>query len=55
VRTPGDKCEECGKELKPGDSVTFTDDMRRFWHDACFEASVRPLTPERLREWAAKR
>jgi len=36
-------CDECTKELKAGDRITHTMDMRRMWHTKCFEASLTPL------------
>jgi hypothetical protein len=44
MRLPGDKCEECCKPIEVGQEVTFTEDTYRFWHTACFEASLTSLS-----------
>jgi hypothetical protein len=37
-------CEECRQPLKPGDDVAYTDDESlRYWHKACFDASLTPF------------
>lgn len=37
------KCEECGKPLVAGDDIVYTDDMRRLWHNACFNETLLPV------------
>jgi len=37
------RCKDCGEELKAGDRIAHTLDMRRMWHSACFEKTLVPL------------
>jgi hypothetical protein len=41
------ECEECHQPLKIGDEIAHTVDLKvervRYWHKACFDASLTPF------------
>jgi hypothetical protein len=39
------KCQDCGKELVPGDEIVRTTEGRDWWwHRACFDANTKPFS-----------
>lgn len=38
------RCEHCDEELKAGDRISHTLDMRRFWHAVCLDKELIPFS-----------
>jgi hypothetical protein len=38
------RCESCDDELRPGDRISHTLDMRRIWHAVCLEKEIIPFS-----------
>lgn len=38
------RCESCDEELRAGDRISHTLDMRRFWHVVCLEKELIPFS-----------
>ena len=37
------RCEHCDEELRAGDRISHTFDMRRIWHSVCLDKSLTPF------------